>query len=777
MRLRSRRLRRLLLGVGAVAVCSVVGFLWALHRPLPIPEAPDSTRFLDRNGEWLSARSVPERAFGAWTASFDQWIIQAFLAAEDHRFYDHMGIDPRGIGRASAANIEAGEAVQGASTITQQLARRLWPRQSGWWGKLSEAWGALRLEATLDKDRILVEYLNRIYFGNHAYGVDAAVRTYLDKSVDSLSIAEAALIAALPRAPEALDPWEHPDEARAARNRVIQRMQDLGWIDSIEADAARAQPLGLRQSPEWSRAPHLVRRIETRPGEVRTTLDVSLQVAVQAIIDQELERLSDHEVDHAAVVVLDNQTAEVRAYVGSADWGASDGQVDGAMAPRSPGSALKPFAYWMALEDGLDPGGITLATVLSDLPGSWNSSHGSWSPSNYDDQFHGPIRAREALARSLNLPAVRVLERVGTPDLQRRLQDLGLTTLDQRPAHYGLGLALGDAEVRLDELTAAYLALGSHGLYRAPRWLPEEAGEAVQVGHATSAWLVLNALDDPDARAGSFMIDSPLEPPFPMAAKTGTSVGFRDNWALGITGTHTIGVWVGNFDAEPMKQLSGVSGAGPILRRVSAHLADTSGIEELAASPEPVDEARICLLSGMRQSEVCPGGRTEAFVRGTAPEDECSWHRHIEVDTEGALATGCPGAMTRLAVAWPGTFVDWAREHDELGWPSLDRSCVPTPPEGLPDPGTTHGILWPPDGSVFYLDPRDPPERQAISLRASLPHGSPPAQWRVDGRSIGVAASPYQIRWVPEEGAHTITLLVEGEVRDEVEVWVGGSEP
>lgn len=763
---------------GAFVVGGLTGgwLAHALQQPLSIPETPDSTRFLDRHGELLNATPVAEQALGDWQPSIDQPVILAFLAAEDHRFYDHPGIDAVAIGRAGKTNILAGETREGASTITQQLVRRLWPRPPGLEGKLWEAWTALRVESTLEKEEILVQYLNRIYFGNHSYGIDAAARTYLGKAPDKLSIAEAALLAALPRSPEALNPLKNPRGARDARNIVIDRMQELGWIDPLDADAAREQPLGLRESPAWSHAPHLVRRIDPQPGNIQTTLDLRLQTQVQTIIDEEIAALERHQVSHAAVIVVDNQSAEVLAYVGSAEWTSPDGQVDGAMALRSPGSALKPFAYWMGIERGLDDGGITLSTVLEDLPGSWHGTHGTWSPNNYDRNFHGPVQVREALARSLNLPAVRVLERVGTSEFQRRLQDLGLTTLDKGPAHYGLGLVLGNAEVRLDELTAAYLALSRHGLYRPLRWLKEPSSQADEaariVGRPTAAWLILDALDDADARAASFMRESPLEPPFPMAAKTGTSVGFRDNWAFGITSEHTIGVWVGNFDGEPMDNLSGVAGAGPILNRIAQFLnIDRS---PLKPATETVEKARVCLLSGLRQEDACPGGRVERFLSGTAPEETCSWHRRIEVDEFGALATGCPNTQERLAIRWPGEFAEWAHKQDLPSWPTNDHSCTekmdtPPPPKvGRP------GIIWPESGSVFYLDPRDPPEFQAITLRANLPLDSQEVGWWVNDTFLGFVESPFSFRWVPSMGNHVLQLKRGNHTVDQVELWVGG---
>jgi penicillin-binding protein 1C len=356
--------------------------------------------------------------------------------------------------------------------------------------------------------------------------------------------------------------------------------------------------------------------------------------------------------------------------------------------------------------------------------------------------------------------------------LQHRLEELGLSTLQERPDHYGLGLVLGNAEVRLDELTAAYLALARHGLYRPLKWRPDADSEPRQTGQATAAWLILDALDDADARAGSFMRASDLEPDFPMAAKTGTSVGFRDNWAFGITAKYTIGVWVGNFDGEPMRNLSGVMGAGPILRRMADFLHEDN--DPLLAAPEVTDSARVCVLSGMRQGPDCPGGRVEHYLGGTTPGETCTWHRRIEVDMTGALATGCPGAMERMAIAWPGVFAEWAQARGRVGWPEQDHSCGASSSE-LPAPETgPPGISWPADGTVFYLDPRDPPEHQALSLRANLPHGSTGVRWWVDDQFLAEVQAPYTLRWIPTLGEHRLRLEREGQTIDEIRVWIGG---
>ncbi len=765
----------LLLGLG----------LW-VGAPVTLPPPALSVRVLDRGGDLIAERAPPDRARGEVLAEPPAALVNALIAAEDHRFYHHPGVDPIGVARAAWANLRAGRVVQGGSTLTQQLARTLWERPPGLRGKLWEALWALRLEAHLSKDEILREYLNRVYFGGLAYGAEAAARAWLDKPASALSVAESALLVSLIRRPAELDPWRDPEAARAARDRVLRRMSALGTLEEEALALALAEPVEPRHDAVWQRAPHLVRRLlPERSGEalstdeptrraLRTTLDLALQREVEALVQDTVARLEARGASQAAALVVDRQSAEVLAYVGSAGWELPDGQVDGVMSLRSPGSTLKPFLYWLGLEEGARQGGeLTLASILPDLPGSWTTTHGTWSPENYDRRFHGPVTARYALARSLNLPAVRLLERVGVADLHRRMQDLGLSTLTDRPDHYGLGLALGGGEARLDELTAAYLALANGGLYRPLVFRPADRPTGRRVGDARAAWLVLDALDDPAARAASFGSDSVLEADFPLSAKTGTSVGWRDNWAMGVTPEVVIGAWVGNFDGSPMVDVSGVSGAGPLLRGIAELVHDRDRAPE--RRPEGLTRRKVCPLSGLLPGASCPGSRVELFLAGTEPGATCDWHREVELDASGALATGCRGARRRLVVAWPAAYASWAAETEQPRWPDQDRSCAR---EGEAHAGEGQpGIVWPPDGVAFYLDPRDPAEHQAIPLRAAAPAGAREAEWLLDGVSLGVTGPPFQLRWVPTPGDHRLGLRVDGRDAGSVRVWVGGGAP
>lgn len=749
-----------------VALASGWAGAWLASPPV-LPPLAESARVLDRHGALLSERPAPERARGEAVAAPPEALARAIIAAEDRRFLDHPGVDPRAILRAAVANLRAGEVVQGGSTLTQQLVRTLWTRPPGLRGKLWEAAWAVRLELHLTKAEILSAYLNRVYLGGVAYGVDAAARALYDKRPEALSVAEAALIAALPRRPGALDPFRDRAGAKVARDRVLDTMLEVGHLTAEEHRQALEQPLGLRREPPMGGVWHLVRRLNPAPGALRVTLDARLQKDVEALARGMVASLHDKAVSQAAVIVVDRQSAEVLAYVGSVGFDSPGGQVDGVMAPRSPGSALKPFIYQL----GLERRDITLASALMDLPQTWTTTHGAWTPTNYDERYHGPILAREALARSLNIPAVRVLEAVGVATLHHRLTALGLTTLAERPDHYGLGLALGDAEVRLDELTAAYLALASGGRARPLVFRVEDPRPVgVQVGSAQAAALILDALDDDSARAGAFGAGSVLEPAFEMAAKTGTSVGWRDNWAFGVTGELVIGVWVGNFDGAPMREVSGITGAAPLLRAVAerAH----RGEHDQLPRARGLVAREICPLSGALVGPSCPGARLERFLPGTAPQETCPWHVELPLNHAGALATGCPDATPRLVVRWPPEAQAWAAEAGLPRWPERDQSCVLSPHAAAT---AAPAIVYPTDGLSFFLEPDRPAEHQAIPLRAAAPSAAKEAIWRVDGVALPAVGPPFTARWPLAPGAHTLSLAVDGVEAPPVTVYVGAA--
>ncbi|HWK89283.1 MAG TPA: transglycosylase domain-containing protein, partial [Longimicrobium sp.] len=478
--------RRWLAGtaVCALAVLAAAGGWVAAPLPaaLAAPPAMPSLALQDRGGMPLRATRSLDGSRGGWTAvgEMDPRLVQAFLAAEDHRFFSHPGVDARAVGRALRDNLR-GRGRAGASTLTMQTVRLLRPLPRSWSGKARQALWALRVDAHLEKPAILEQYLNRVPLGQAAVGVSAGAGLYFGASARELSLGQAALLAGIARAPSRANPLVSPERARARRDIVLQRMRALGYATADEVARARQEPVLAPERRAAFLAPHFTTRVlqaaeaEGRPldGTWRTSLDLELQTLLEGEVRHTVRVLADRGARHAAAVVLDNATGEVLAWVGSPDfWEAGTGQVDMVVSPRQPGSALKPFLYGLAFDRG-----HTAATVLPDVPRGFSTSLGPYRPQNYDRRFRGPVRMREALASSYNVPAVELADRLGVESVLQALHRAGFASLSRGASHYGLGLALGNGDVTLLELANAYRALARGGEWTPWRWRPAAPGE------------------------------------------------------------------------------------------------------------------------------------------------------------------------------------------------------------------------------------------------------------------------------------------------------------
>jgi penicillin-binding protein 1C len=739
--------------IGAATVLAVAA--WLRCGPLPpglLDPAPHvSTVVVDRADrvlyESISARGTRQRATDA--AALPDALVRATLAAEDARFFHHVGIDPFALLRAMAHNARAGRMVEGGSTLTQQAVKMLVDRPRTARGKVEEAVLALRLEHRLAKDDILALYLSIAPYGNGLTGAEAASRAYFGVAADDLTPAQAALLAGLPQRPSALDPYRHLDRAVRRQRWILGRMEGLGFLSHAEAERARAERLRLRPRERPFAAPHFVERVRREAGarpprRIETTLDLDLQARVAGIVDAHRERLRAHGAHNVAVAVLRNDGAEWLAWEGSGDYMDEEhgGRIDGVGAPRQPGSAVKPFTYALAFERGFTP-----ATVLPDVPSHFQTAVDGvlYSPRNYDGVFRGPMRARLALAGSENVPAVWTLSQVGVADLLRLLRRAGVSTLSRTADHYGYALTMGDAEVRLDEMVAAYAAFARGGEWVAPRAVRGGAPAApIRLVSARTAFWITDVLSDPDARAYAFGAGGSLDFPFPVAVKTGTSQGYRDNWTIGYTREVTVGVWVGNFDRTPLRHSSGVTGAAPIFHDVllAAQQAvlgrlPTVADPALAAPPAGIESRQVCALSGQGATPFCPRVALE-WLPETHDPGACRWH------VEG------PGAP---AVRWPAPYRAWARAHGlrvaAAPLPARRAAARDTRARGL-------AVANPPDGATYLHDPTLRPEFQTLPLRAHAEAG--PLSWSVDGRPAGTSAADGAVDWPLAHGPHTITV-------------------
>ncbi len=756
----------LLLGVGVV-----VWIAWPLPEDMARPGPVPGLVLEDRYGRILRTTRAPDGSRGGWVplSELDPELIQAFIAAEDRRFFEHRGVDLRAVARAVRDNLAAGRVVAGGSTITMQLARLLRPMPRSWAGKLKQALWALRIEAHLDKSAILEAYLNRVPLGQATAGVAAASSLYFGASAGELSLGQAALLAGLARAPSRDNPLAAPERARERRARVLARMVAEGYARPEDAARAEEEPVLGAGAESRFLAPHFTTQVILREGPAphgvrRTTLDLDLQLALEAEVRHTVRTLSDRAVQHAAVVVLDNATGGVLAWVGSPDfWADTAGQVDMVVSPRQPGSALKPFLYGLAFDRGYSP-----ATVLPDVPRTFTTSTGPYTPRNYDRKYRGPVRLREALASSYNVVAVDLAERVGVGALLGVLRDAGFASLNRGADHYGLGLSLGNGEVTLLELANAYRGLASGGVWRPVRWYLDGPGGPRGNGptggedpvaerrfmSAGAAALVLDILSDPVARIPGFGTASALDLPFPAAAKTGTSRHFTDNWAVATTANFTVAVWVGNFSGRPMQGVSGITGAGPLLHRAALLTARRYPPGRLPtpdlAGAVPV---QVCVLSGLRATPECPS-MTEWFLPGTEPTREDDWHRdgRIVLPPEYAeWAAGAGRADGRLAMAG-------------IAEPAVAGKAGAGEAEGAPD--VAYRILSPLDGDVYERPVGVDPRYATIPLAAVGATPDEPVSWFVDGQPIRGS------RWRLEPGTHVIRAEWPGGRADSVRVTV-----
>ncbi|MGB3288910.1 MAG: penicillin-binding protein 1C [Burkholderiaceae bacterium] len=679
---------------------------------------------LDRSGRLMERVRVDYQARrGDWIALDDvsAALQRAVILSEDQRFYTHGGVDWQAIA-AAAWDTLAHERRRGASTISMQLLGLIderfkrGPQGRGIMQKMEQAIAAQDLEERWSKPAILEAYLNLAAFRGELIGVDALAHVLFRKDPSGLDVRESAVAAALLRGPNA--------SSTVVARRACALLADMGAPEECQDLPAYTRHVLARSAGFWAGRPgqaeHYARLALAQsragghdaPRQLKTTLDAGLQRFVAQSVGRHLRALGMDNVRDAAVVVLDNRSGQVLAYVGSSDGLSEAGRVDHARSLRQAGSTLKPFLYAQAIEQQR----LTMASLLNDSPLDIPTGNGLYIPQNYDKRFSGWVSARTALASSLNIPALRVLLMISPDAFAKRLTRLGLP-LDQTGDFYGYSLALGSADVTLLSLTNAYRALAAGGMYSPPRYLLDApVAPADRVLSEEAAWIVGDVLSDRQARARTFGFDSPLSTPFWTAVKTGTSKDMRDNWCVGWSRDYTVGVWVGNSGGASMRDVSGVSGAGPVWQDVMSYLHRDRPSEQ-ADKPAQVTRSQVVF-----DGELEPA-RMEVFVGDTALQR-----------------------------------VELARDFVSNGR------------------GTAH-IAAPAKGAIFALDPDIPPDHQRSPLRAKNLAAAlaPNVSWRIDGRMLGRGG---ELDWAPWPGRHRIELLdPDGRVLDAVQVEVRGAVP
>ena len=711
------------LTVVALAICGLVLAAATLENLQPPPgslqgvtAAVSATRILDRHGTPLSVTLEND-----WNVhdivplhEIPGFLKRAFIHAEDKRFHRHGG--PDWIARAAAlrTNLANGRAVRGGSTITEQVVRILHPRPRTVWARWLEGFEAAELEAAFTKNEILEFYLNQVPYAANRRGVRQAAEYYFSRDLDTLSRKEMLALAVLVRSPSRLDLYRSGGAVEATIRRLADLLVVRGQLAPAERDRLVGEGIDLKKPELPVSAPHFVSFVKSAvaagpaPGPwTATTLEAGVQRTVQGLLDRRLAYTGEKQAEHGAVLVVDNRSREILAWVvgGGGDKDGPRTHIDAVKAPRQPGSALKPLLYGLALDSGW-----TAATVIDDAPLAADIGAGLHAYQNYSRRFYGPISLRDALGNSLNIPALKALHFVGSSAYLGFLRELGFTSLDEHPDVYGDGLALGNGAVSLYELVQAYAALANGGRFRPLTVLAESDWKSSgwqsssrqssgrQVLSAAGASLLADILSDPDARSLEFGRASVLNFQAPTAVKTGTSSDFRDAWAVGFDARHTVGVWMGNLDQTPSRGVTGSTGPAILLRSIFTELSRNE-------TPQP-----LYLSPGLRRASVC------------VPD---------------------PGSPSRDCVMRDEWFV---------------RGTEPAVPHVAPPAYEAIAFLQPTPGLLLAVDPRLPSEHQAFELRLGGTESGDRVDWRIDGdpyRTLGGS-----LLWDLSRGTHQVSAEV-----------------
>lgn len=735
--------------LAAVSGICLIAYALCLPRDL-FPDTGYSTVLTDRNGNLLGARIAAD---GQWrfppADSVPEKFAVAIIEFEDRWFRMHPGINPVSIARAAYRNIREGHVVSGGSTITMQVIRLSRQRERTVRQKFIECILATRLELKYSKEEILAMYASHAPFGGNTVGLEAASWRYFGKPASELSWGETAALAVLPNAPSAIHPGKNRNLLKQKRDRLLESLLEHGKIDSSAYVLACSEPLPDTPVPMPQHAPHLLDRLmsETASGRtVSTDIDLGIQRRTAAVLEKWSGEFSRNGICDLAAIVIDTRTMEVLAYCGNTGYasGREGSQVDILQAPRSTGSILKPILYCAMLQEGsLLPG-----TLLPDIPVNING----FSPQNFDLRFYGAVPAAEALARSLNVPAVHMLREYGVPKFRDLLKSSGMTTISRPAENYGLSLILGGAEGRLSEITAIYAGLAN---------ILSDCGEAsgrdfpepdFPFRDKDAIWWTMEALkevnrpDEMDWR----MVSSVRK----IAWKTGTSYGFRDAWAVGVTPGYAVGVWAGNADGEGRPGLVGARTAGPVMFDIFSLLPKTGWF------PEPVygeyTEAEVCRLSGHLKGPFCTSTDTLRLPVAAARSTPCPYHRPVTVTHDSKYRTdaGMPGSMTVNMFLLPPAMEWFYRQHHPEYRP------LPPPLPGSPagDSRVPMEFIWPEDGSSVAIPRQLDGSLKGIVCNLAHSDASAEVYWHLDNRYIGSTRQIHQMQMLPAVGDHVITV-------------------
>lgn len=759
---------------GFVVLCIV--YLCCLPRDL-FEGTTYSKVLTDRNGELLNAKIAED---GQWRFPPSDSVPEKFCTAittfEDRWFRWHPGVNPVSLARATYQNLSSGRVVSGGSTITMQVIRLSRNRERTVWQKMTECILATRLELKCSKDEIMALYAAHAPFGGNVVGLEAASWRYFGKPASELSWAETSTLAVLPNAPALIHPGRNRDLLKQKRDRLLQMLYDRGEIDSTDLALACAEPLPDKPLPLPQYAPHLAdsrylglvsqkgQGDKPADGAVSTSIDIHIQKQVEAILERWSSGLNKKGIGDLAAVVFDVRTMEVIAYCGNTFFnsGRPGCQVDILQSPRSTGSILKPLLYCAMLQEGT----VLPGTILPDIPVNING----FSPQNYDLQFYGAVPADEALARSLNVPAVHMLRKFGVPKFYSLLQNSGMTTLYRSPENYGLSLILGGAEGRLFEITEIYARLAHLLAYT------KTSGEDIPHARIQSDLLDDSRFPLTDREAIWWTMDALKEVNRPdemdwrlissvrkTAWKTGTSYGFRDAWAVGVTPEYAIGVWAGNAGGEGVPGLSGATAAGPVMFDLFNALPSSGKADSWFAEPDD-DEyciAEVCRKSGHLAGQYCESRDTLFLPEAALRSEVCPYHRAVTVSQDGKYRTTAaePGARTVSMFILPPAMEWYYRQHHP------EYKALPPYRPGQAaywNAAIPMGFIYPENGSTITI-----PRQLDGSIKGAafhLAHSNPETEvfWHLDSEYLGSTKYIHQMNITASKGEHTVTVVDTG---------------
>ena len=771
----------------------MVGFsLFVFVAAIPKPHLLDRTGFspcyVDRNGKLLRLGLADDDRYRVFVPldKISPQLVEMTLLHEDRYFHQHAGFNPLALVRAGWCDLRGQGKLLGASTITMQLARlhyHLNTRTVG--GKLLQIAAAVHIECHCSKREILEAYLNLAPYGRNIEGVGAASLIYFGKEPDDLSSVEAMTLAVIPQSPARRSPGTATHERALLQAREVLLGQ---WLEEHPEDARLRAVLGMPLEMKLPRdlpfrAPHLVNEMvwrETSPqGETRLALDLDLQELLERQVTQYIASRATDGFKNATALLIDYPTMEVRAAVGSADFRRKDidGQVDGLCAQRSPGSALKPFIYALALDQGL----IHPNTLLKDAPESFDG----YDPENFDHHFAGPIRATDALIGSRNVPAVDLESRLDPQrNLYALLRDGGVRRL-QPESHYGLTIALGSAEISPEEIGRLYAMLANRGMLRPVRLASNDpAGTGTALLSPEASYLTLDMLKDAP-RPNDVNVPRLLSEARPVAWKTGTSFSFRDAWTAGVFDNYVLVVWVGNFDGKSNSEFVGRTAAAPLF----FHIVDALR----AHDPVPTQtcftltpglnlrEVDLCAVSGMIAGPNCPHTMKGWFIPGKSPIVACDVHRKIWVDN--ATGTRLEGPPENPATAHAEVYEFWPSDLEKLfraaGVPRMAAPMPKTPTSANPLLAETNGkgpcIVSPKQGLIYHVRV-GAGEDEVLNLEATAETGRDHLHWFVDAAYVGISDPSTALLWKPQPGKHVIRAVDDAGRADAREIMVTAVE-